>query len=152
MRRTDRERTDREFIDAVLDQAEEMFLAFADGDQPYCIPVNYARVEDSLYIHSALQGHKLDLIAKNNRVAFSTAIDIEIDRAKANAYYKSVCGTGRASVVEDEAEKGKALEAIALRYQSRCPVPAPAATIRRVAIIRIDILQLTGKNCEPKQA
>ena len=44
-------------------------------------------------------------------------------------------------------EKRLALDSLAERYAARCPRPAPDANVRRVAVIRIDILSLTGKRC-----
>lgn len=147
MRREDRQCNKMEFIEAVLDRAEVIFVAMSDGDYPYCIPVNFVRVGKCLYIHSALEGHKLHCITADEKVAFSTAIDISIDTARATTYYKSICGRGRAVVISDEAEKGRALDALAERYQARCARPAPLASIRRVAIIRIDMEDVTGKGC-----
>lgn len=154
MRRTDRERTDAAFLEEVLAQAGEIFLAFRNGDFPYCLPVNFAyeRAPDGerFYIHCAHEGLKLDCARADPRVAFSCAVDIEIDREHSTTYYKSVCGTGRAQVVEDMAEKRHALDLIGGRYAARCPRPTPEATARRVAILRIDILSMTGKACLPK--
>ena len=150
MRRKDRE-MDRAFALEVLDKAEWMTLAMTGEDgTPYCVPVNAVREGDWLYLHSAPEGAKLDLIRKDGRVAFSLAADVRIDREKSSTYYKSVCGTGRAVVVEDPEEKRLALDCLAERYAARCPRPAPDANVRRVAIIRIDILSLTGKRCLPE--
>ena len=149
MRRTDREKTDAAFFDEVLAAAEVIFLAFKNGDFPYCLPVNFARDGERLYIHCALEGLKLDCARTDDRVAFSCAVGITIDREHSSTYYKSLCGTGRAHVVEDMAEKRHALDRIGERYASRCPRPTPEATARRVAILRIDIESLTGKECKP---
>ena len=150
MRRKDRERADAAFFDEVLAAAEVIFLAFKNGEFPYCLPVNFARDGQKLYIHCAHEGLKLDCARSDPRVAFSCAVDIEIDREQASTYYKSVCGTGTAHIVEDMAEKQHALDCIGSRYAARCPRPTPEATARRVAILRIDILSLTGKACLPK--
>lgn len=150
MRRKDRERTDAAFFDEVLAAAEEIFLALQNGDFPYCLPVNFARDGQRLYIHCAHEGLKLDCVRRDSNVAFSCAVGVEIDRENASTYYKSVCGTGRAQVVEDMAEKQHALDCIGARYAARCPRPTPKATARRVAILRIDILSMTGKACLPK--
>lgn len=148
MRRKDRECNESSFIDEVCDRAETMFLALMDGDYPYCLPVNFARAGNTIYIHSALTGHKLDCIRQKPHVSFSLAVDVEIVRHEATTCYKSVCGRGKASIVEDEKEKGAALDALASRYKAeKCQIPAPVKNINRVAIIRIDIEQITGKRC-----
>ncbi len=149
MRRKDRECNDPQFIDYVFDKAEVMFLALMDGDRPYGLPVNFARAGDIIYIHSAPAGRKLDLIRQNPNVSFSLAADVEIVPEKSATYYKSVCGYGRARIVDNDAEKGEALNAIGRRYKALCQRPAPAKDIRRVAIIRIDMESITGKRCQP---
>ncbi|MBD5538434.1 MAG: pyridoxamine 5'-phosphate oxidase family protein [Desulfovibrio sp.] len=153
MRRSDRERTDSAFFDEVFAAAEVIFLALTNGDSPYCLPVNFAYERAPggarLYIHCAHEGLKLDCVRADPRVAFSCAVDVSIDREKASTYYKSVCGTGTARVVEDVAEKCHALDCIGSRYAARCPRPTPEATARRVAILRIDVHSLTGKACLP---
>lgn len=147
MRRKDRERTDAGFFDEVFSAAEVLFLAFDNGDVPYCLPVNFAREGDRIYIHCAPEGLKLDCARRHDRVAFSCAVDVVIDRARSSTYYKSLCGTGRAVIVDDMDEKRHALDRIGERYAARCPRPTPEATARRVTILRIDIQTLTGKQC-----
>ena len=142
MRLSKRECSEPAFFDEVFAKAEELFLALNNGDFPYLIPLNFVRLDQRIYLHSAPEGTKLDLIRKDGRVAFSLAADVRIDREKS-----SICGTARASLVEDTEEKRLALDSLAERYAARCPRPAPDANVRRVAVIRIDILSLTGKRC-----
>lgn len=150
MRRKDREASSPEFYKYVLSRAEILYLAFNTSDDfPYCIPVNFALSDNKIYIHSALEGRKLDLLAADNRVAFSCAIDVSIDTEKFTTYYKSVCGIGRGFVCEDFAEKQLALDLIASRYNALCPRPAPASAVKRVSIIRVDIISMSGKRHLP---
>ncbi len=144
MRRKDRERTDAGFFDEVFSAAEVLCLAFNTGEAPYCLPVNFAREGEHIYIHCAPEGLKLDCVRRDDRVAFSCAVDVVIDRAHSSTYYRSLCGTGRARIVDAMEEKRHALDCIGERY-ARCPRPTPEATARRVTILRIDIRTLTGK-------
>ena len=146
MSRQDRFRHDRGFLESVLNDAEDITLAFCDGDNaPYVIPVNHVLIGNALYFHTDLTGRKMDLIHRNPRVGFSTSVDVHIIREKATTSFRSVCGTGTASIIEDMDEKRIALDGISLRFQSRCPRPAPEAMLNRVAIVRIDIENLVGK-------
>lgn len=152
MRRKDRECNDPAFFADVFSKAEVLFLALNGSEYPYCIPVNFAVKDSKIYIHSALEGHKLDLLARDGRVGFSAAIDIEIDTAKSTTYYKSVSGVGDARVVKAETEKRLALDMLAERYNALCKRPAPQAAITRTAIIRIDIQGISGKRNLPAPA
>ncbi|GAB1254672.1 pyridoxamine 5'-phosphate oxidase family protein [Desulfovibrio falkowii] len=152
MRKKNRECNDPAFFDEVFAAADEIFLAMHDGDYPYVLPLNFARLGQVIYIHCALEGHKLDCIRQNPRVAFTIIADVTIHREKSTTYFKSLCGKGLARIVEDEAEKGRALDAIAVRYAALCPQPAPSASIRRTGIVRIDIEELVGKRRQPSDA
>lgn len=151
MRRQDRENNDPEFVYNVLNKAETLVISMDNDGWPYCLPVNFALSGDCIYIHCALAGTKLDCIAKNNRLAFCAAIDIEIDQQHSTTYFRSVCGRAIGSLVEDEREKGHALDLLAEKYQALCQRPAPMAAIRRVGIIRLDIVEITGKQNSHKQ-
>ena len=61
-----------------------------------------------------------------------------------------MCGTGRAALVEDPTEKGRALDALAQRYAALCPTPTPDAALARTGVVRIEIVNLVGKRKLPK--
>ncbi|MDE5831510.1 MAG: pyridoxamine 5'-phosphate oxidase family protein [Desulfovibrio sp.] len=151
MRRKDRENNSPEFFELVFDKAAIINIAFRDEPFPYCLPFNFGKIENKIYIHCAKEGRKLDLIRAHPEVAFNLAIDIRIDREKYTTYFKSVCGTGQASLVEDPAEKAAALDAIGEKYAALCPRPSPMSLLNRVSVIKIAILSLSGKNCEPRE-
>lgn len=145
MRRKDREETSEEFFDEVFAAAEELFLAMNDEVCPYGVILNFARQGDVIYIHCAKSGKKLDLIRANGNVSFCLACGVKIDTLRATTYYKSVFGTGMATIVEKDEEKCRALDLLARRYNARCQVPADIKSANRVAIIKIVIESLTGK-------
>lgn len=93
MRLSKRECAEPEFFNEVFSKADELFLALNNNGFPYLIPLNFVRLGERLYLHSALEGVKLDLIRKDGRAAFSLTADVRIDREKSTTYYKSVCGT-----------------------------------------------------------
>lgn len=150
MRKQKRECCEPAFFDEVFSSADELSLAMHDGAFPYVVPLNFVRRGQSLYIHCAPEGHKLDCIRANPNVAFSLTADVRIDREKSTTYYKSLCGLGTAVIVEDPAEKGRALDALAERYAALCPRPAPESAVARTGVVRVDIVALTGKRSLPK--
>ena len=50
------------------------------------------------------------------------------------------------SEVTDTEEKRRALDAISLRFDARCPRPTPDAALARVNILRIDVESLTCRH------
>lgn len=149
MRQSQRECNTPEFFDEVFNRGEVLFLSLNTEGFPYGVPVNFVFLEGRLYFHCALEGVKLDLIRRDGRVGFVVAADIVIAREKSTTYYKSVCGTGRASLVENMDEKHHAIDALAERYGASCPRPTPDGALRHVAVVRIDIEAMTGKRHVP---
>lgn len=149
MRRKERERTDRAFMEQVLKDADTLWLSLNTEGAPYVIPVNHAVHKGVLYVHCAAEGLKLDLIRRDPRVGFAAAADVRILRERSSTAYRSVCGSGTAVIVDDDEEKQTALAAIRDRYQAMCDLPAPAARLPRIGIIRIVIENLSGKEARP---
>lgn len=86
------------------------------------------------------------VLRRDGRVGFSTAVDVCIIREKSTTHFRSLCGTGRVSEVTDTEEKRRALDAISLRFDARCPRPTPDAALARVNILRIDVESLTCRH------
>lgn len=149
MQRKEKLRLDETFINEVFNSSKEIFLAFMDGDFPYCLPFNFAKKEKHIYIHSALRGHKLECLIRNPNVAFSLACAVKIDTAKSTTWFKSLSGRGKGKIIEDFNEKREALDLIARRYNAHCQIPANENMVNRVNIIRVDIVEVTGKNSAP---
>ena len=78
MLRADKEITDKTLIDKILTEAEVIRLAMVDDGTPYLVAMNYAYVDGCLYIYSAKEGRKIDILSKNNKVAFQTDTDVEL--------------------------------------------------------------------------
>ena len=121
-------------------------MAFQTGDFPYVLPFNHVWLDGRIYIHCAFAGRKIDVLRRDARVGFSTAVDVRIIRERSTTHFRSLCGTGRVSEVTDTEEKRRALDAISLRFDARCPRPAPDAALARVNILRIDVESLTCRH------
>jgi uncharacterized protein len=144
MRRKEREVLDPEFGRQVLREAQEMYVAFNTGEAPYLLPVNHVLCGDYLYFHCAVAGRKLELMGKDPRVGFSTAVDIRVENTTTR--YRSVCGTGIATWIDDPQLKHEVLRAIAERFQAPCSFPVPEEKFARTGVVRIEIQTLTAKH------
>lgn len=115
-------------------------------------PLNYVYLDGSIYFHSAREGEKIDDIRRENHVCFEVDLPIAYvpgsqDNPCSAAYrYRSVIITGLAGIVEDDAERLRALEALMEKYQpdggyGRFLPEKLALTV----VVRIDIQRMTGK-------
>ena len=143
MRRTERQMLDREFMHAVLRDAQEIYIAMNAKGAPYVLPVNHVFHEDCIYFHCATEGRKLDLLRTDPRVGFSTAVGIAVDGATTR--YRSVCGNGVAEIVTAADVKNSVLKAIAARFNAPCHFPLAAEKFAATGIVRIRIENMTGK-------
>lgn len=127
MRKSDREITDVQEKFAALLRCGFLTLAIGGGNAPYCLPLNFgAELQGEnlvLYFHCAKEGTKLDLLRKNPRVGFSAANMLRVFCKGAppcgyTADYESICGTGRAEIVEGEAERLHGLQVLMSHYSA----------------------------------
>lgn len=149
MRRSEKEITDESAIEAIINSSIVCRLALSDGDQPYIVPLSFGYQDRILYFHSALEGKKIDIIKKNNRICFEFDVNTEIIEAekacKWGLKYQSVIGFGKAVFVEDFEEKQKALSIIISQYSNR-NFQFPDKAIKKTVIIKIEIESMTGKH------
>ena len=149
MRRHEREITDREEMEAIIQRAQVCRIALSENDEPYIVPVNFGYESNSLYFHCAAEGKKLDMIRLNGKVCFEMDIDHQIVKSagrpcECSARYRSVVGFGRAFVVDDLQERSRALNVIIQHYGSD-RYDFSEKELERVHIIKIEIHSMTGK-------
>ena len=140
--------TDTATIEAIIHSASVCRIALSDDGQPYVVPVSFGYADNALYFHSAPRGRKLDILRKNPAVCCEFEVDTEIvpaaDPCAWSVRYRSVIAFGRAAVVEDGEEKKRALDVIVDHYGGT-PQAYPEATLRRTAVVKVEIQRMTGK-------
>ncbi len=123
-------------------------IGLAESNNPYIVPVNFGYEDGCLYIHSAKEGRKIDILRLNNKVCFEVDIDHDLVRAESackwSMRYRSVIGFGRAFFVDDFEEKRKALDII-MQHYSNNSYEYSENLVEKAAIIRIEIDSMTGK-------
>lgn len=148
MRRKEREITSRDEIDEILASSTVMNLALCDNNIPFLVPLFFAYDGTAIYFHSACMGTKMDILSRNNAVCFEVSVDqgvIESDQAcDFEAKHRTVIGFGKASLIEEMAEKVKVLDLIVARFTDR-KFPYPQGSLDNTAVVRIDIDAIKGK-------
>jgi len=147
MRRKDKAMQDGAII-GLLQNGEYGVLSTVDGnEQPYGVPLNYVLMNNCIYFHCALEGHKLDNLAANAKVSFCVVGRTKVLPAEFSTEFESVIVFGRASVIEGE-ERYQALNALIEKYSPEF-VSEGSAYIEKfdsqTNVVRIEIQQMTGK-------
>lgn len=147
-----------ERIAKILGEERTGRLATIDeSGHPQVIPMNFALLDGSIYMHSHTRGEKLDNIARDARAGFEVDREYEFlpsyyederDASLADTLYASVVIKGTASVVADEGEKCRALNALMSKYQPEGryePVREGDAVLGEVAVIKVVPSSTRGK-------
>ena len=112
----------------------------------------YGYKENTLYFHSARQGKKIDMIKKNNKVCFEIDINHHIIDTGIPCNWKnkysSVIGFGKAKIIKDYNEKVDALNYLLNHYSPNKTYEFSKERIKKTAIIKIEIEEITGKKSE----
>lgn len=106
---------DREVIYRILDEAFVCHVGFLVDSQPFVIPTMFARVGDFVYFHGSAASRMLRGLSSGSPVCLTvTLLDgVVLARSVFNhsMNYRSVVALGHATLIEDPAEKLRALQA-----------------------------------------
>lgn len=138
----------KEECELVLERGTSGVLAvLGEGGYPYAVPLSYVYTDGKIVFHCAKQGHKLDAIAKNDKVSFCVVDLDDIQPERYTTYFRSVIAFGRARVLEEE-EKRAAIEALAAKYTPDDPEGRKQEIereYRALCVVAIEIDHLSGK-------
>ena len=102
---------------AILEMMTSGTLALhGDNGYPYAVPISYVYANGKIYFHSAVTGHKVDAILRDDKVSFCVVERDEIRPAEFTTYFRSVIVFGKARILTDENKKQLALRLLADKY------------------------------------
>ena len=149
MRKSRQEIRDRNILEEILSNQIICRLAMVDGDRPYLVPVNYGYRDGCLYIHSAPDGKKMDLLRKNPEISFEVEEPVEITKGERacdwSTRYRSVVGHGRAEILWDVDSKQEGLAVIMAQHGAPELLEFNAGSMQKMVILKISIASMTGK-------
>jgi len=150
MRRKDREIKDIDELESIMKKAKACRIGLCDQNKPYVVPVSFGYQDGCLYFHSAREGKKINILKENKNVCFEVDIDVELVKSRDpcgwSMKYRSVIGFGAASFIVDSEDKKNAMDIIMSHYSDETgDFNYSPKMLGVVAIIRIDIREMTGK-------
>ncbi|NEQ98315.1 MAG: pyridoxamine 5'-phosphate oxidase family protein [Cyanothece sp. SIO2G6] len=127
---------DRALINQILDEALVLHVGFMANNQPFVIPMTYGRDGDRLYLHGAVTSRLLQNLEQGIDICVTATLLDGLVLARSifhhSMNYRSVVLFGRATLVDDEAEKLHALKVLSEHIvpgrweQARKPNPQEA--------------------------
>ena len=132
----------------ILRSASNCVLSLTDPEGgPYGVPLSFAfDGRGALYFHSAVAGRKIDCIRNDGRASVCVIAADDVRPEEFTTYFRSVIASGRISVVDDSDEVLKGLRLLCEKYSPGVDSAAEiASSLPRVAVLRLDIEVLSGK-------
>jgi len=106
---------DRDAIYNILDEAFVCHVGFAQEGQPFVIPTMFARVSDAIYFHGSAASRMLRALSGGLPVCITVTLTDGLVLARSvfnhSMNYRSVVALGKATLIDDPAEKQQALQA-----------------------------------------
>ena len=153
MRKKDRETAGLADNLAILDKCSVIRTALCADGRPYIVPMNFAYElvgkELAIYLHCASEGRKLDMMMQNPFVCFEADCSFKLLASEKacgwSCEYESVIGEGEMEILEDEAGKIKALDALMKKYGFPGQPSYSPKALEAVTALRIRVSSMTGK-------
>ena len=143
---------DRETIYKILDEGFVCHVGFAAEAQPFVIPTLFTRVGDAIYFHGSAASRMLRNVSDGLPVCITvTLVDgFVLARSVFNhsMNYRSVVALGKAVLVEDPAEKLKALHAFTEKILPRRwnDVRQPnEKELKATSVLRLPLTEVSAK-------
>lgn len=119
----------------------------ADG-WPYAVPLSFVYDDGMIYFHSAVKGHKLEVLAENPRVSFCVVEKDDVVPEEFTTYFRSVIVFGTARIIGDGERKLAALRLLADKYSpgdTRRREEEIAKGLNHLVMVAISVERMTGK-------
>ena len=146
---------DRKTVHAILDEALICHLGYAGAGGPVVLPTTHARLGETLYLHGSTGGGPL-LAAKSKPAGLPVCVTVTLVDALVLARaamhhsvnFRSVVVLGTARVVDDPAEKLRALRCLLDHIRpgraDDCRTPGPRE-LAATGVLALDLVEVSAK-------
>jgi nitroimidazol reductase NimA-like FMN-containing flavoprotein (pyridoxamine 5'-phosphate oxidase superfamily) len=142
--------SDTEILD-VINKADCCYMSMVDENhEPYVVPLNFGYNNGVVYLHSAKEGKKIDILRNNPKVCLAFSVDHflryqnEEVACSWSMKYRSVLIYGKVEFIEDTQERIDAMNFLMQKYAGRdFKYSMPA--IREVLPFKVVIQKIEGR-------
>ncbi len=148
MRRNEKKITDEKIIREILQKSQICRIAIFADKYPYIVPMNYGYKDSVIFLHSALEGRKIELLKQNSNVGFEIEQEHEVikDELSCNwtTKYRSIIGYGNIELISDNKQKVDGLNIIMEHHGEKENVYNDKA-VDNVIVLKLHIKDFTAK-------
>lgn len=148
MRRFKQQLEREECIDILKNEKRGVLALSGDEGYPYALPLNFVLDGDTLFFHSAVEGHKIDAIRSNPKASFCVIRQKELCDDGWSYYVDSVIVFGKIRVAGDEETRLAALSKLGNKYFPNAEMTEDdiRKNAARAKVLALDIEHLSGKH------
>lgn len=143
---------ERDVVYSILDEGLVCHVGFVHDGHPIVIPTAYGRAGDKLYIHGAKTSRTMNMLSEGAQVCVAVTLLDGLVLARSAFHhsmnYRSVVIFGKASAVEDPAEKTEALNSFTehiMRGRWTEVRPPTKSELNRTAVLSIPLEEASAK-------
>lgn len=147
-----REITLQSAMEEIIAKCRYCTMAMIDqNNEPYVLPMNFGYADGVVYLHSAPEGKKVNILRKNNRVCLAFSTDHELrhqNEEVACSYsmkYRSVLIYGKVEFIDDPTEKRRVLNILMKQYTSRDDYKYNDPAIKNVLVYKVVAEKMEGR-------
>jgi hypothetical protein len=151
-RKKERGSFDRGVVNEILDEGLLCHVGFSVDGSPFVLPMVFARIEDTLYLHGATANRMLRTLADGAEVCVTVTLVDAVVLARSAFHhsmnYRSVMVFGTATRVIDDDEKLQAMMALLDHITPGRSVdtrPPSADELRATLMVRLPIIEGSAK-------
>ena len=150
MQKADREVTDTNWMENLLRMGKFVTISMCMDNEPYVVTLSYGYEDGRMYIHTAKEGLKLDIIKGNPRVCGTVVEDMGYVHGECSHRYRSVVFWGKIEIVEDIKERMHGMEVL-LEHLEDDPAMLRNRFLKsrdaydRINVLKLDIGTMKGK-------
>lgn len=139
-------------VSKVINSCRVCYVSMVDeGNKPYVLPFNFGYEDGTIYLHSAGEGKKIDILKSRPDVciAFSTDHELKfVNEEVACSYgmrFRSVLAYGSVEFIEEAEEKQRILNIIMKHYTGRDDFNYNMPAVVDVCVYKVDVFEFTGR-------
>lgn len=149
MRRHDKEIKEQTVIEEILNLSEICRIGLVEDGMAYIVPMNYGYANGTIYMHSAPNGRKMEILKQNNRVSFEIEFSGDVVRrdeaCRWTTKYRSAMGHGTVEIISDAEKKRYGMDIIMRKYGFEGEIKYDDASLSRMVILELKIDAVKGK-------
>ena len=149
----DRGAYDIKTIYDILDEGKVCHVGMTLSDQPYVIPMAYARIDNTLILHGSVLSRLLNNLANGIDICVTvTHVDAMVLARSAfhhSMNYRSVVILGKATPIVKKSEKARALDALVdhlIPGRSKTSRPGSRQELKATHVMALKISEASAKN------